>query len=108
MLRFTALIGLLLGTSPLIAEPRHVIGQKDGVSFDYTADLKSDGSLVLRGTYLNTDENFELKVYRNGHVDGSVGSAQVSFDVSEKVRDQAIADLSAGPAIELAQRATTH
>ena len=106
MLRFAPLFTLLLATSPLAAEPRHVTGQREGVSYDFTEEQTPDGNLVLRGTYLNTHEPFQLTVYPHGQVEGYVGAAPVSFDVSQRARDRAVADLPADREVEFAQRTT--
>ena len=93
MLRFAMIFASLIGASAEAAELRHFTGQKDGVAFDYTAELAPDQTLVLRGTYPDLDEPFRLEVSRRGHVEGQVGTAPVSFDVSPEVRDQALAGL---------------
>jgi len=106
MLPRIALLTLIFGTSPLFADPRHVIGHEDGVSFDYTADLATDGKMIFRGMYLDTGEKFELTVTRRGHVDGVVGYAAVSFDVPQNVRDRAVADLLSARDGQLAESTT--
>ena len=108
MLRCVALSTLFLATSPVVAAPRHFVGNEDGISFDYTADVAQDGKVILRGTSLNPHEDFVFTVSPRGHVDGWVGSTLVSFDVSQRVRDRVLADLQASKATQLAQSVTTH
>jgi hypothetical protein len=103
MLRCLALLTFLVVTAPIAAEPRHIVGEKDGIRFDYTSKLERDGQLILNGTYLNTGEQFSLTVSRRGFVDGWVGTAPVHFEVSPEVRDQAAAELSSSNNVEFAQ-----
>lgn len=103
MLRLTILLPLLAAGTPLTAEPRHVVGNKDGIHFDYTADLGPDESLILRGAYLDTNEKFTLTVSPRGHVEGSVGSTPVSYDVSPATRNAAVEDLKRLSATELTE-----
>ena len=105
MLRLATLLALLAITSPLVAEPRHITRQKDDSIFNYTADFKPNQTLVLRGTDLRTDEDFELVVSRHGHVEGFFGGSHVSFDVPLEMRDKAVAELRASNITQVAERA---
>lgn len=93
MFRIAALFVLLTMTVPAAAERHDIQGERDGISFDYTAELDSNHNLVLRGTYTDTGEPFLFTVNQVGHVDGWVGENPVSFDVARKLRDRAVADL---------------
>lgn len=102
MLRLTILLPLLAGATPLMAEPRHVVGNKDGIEFDYTADLRADQSLLLRGAYLDNNEEFRLTVSPRGHVEGWVGSTPVSYDVAPATRNAAVEEFKQASGTELA------
>lgn len=95
MLRAFFLCASFIVATPVVAQPRHIAGQKDGISYDYTADLAHDGQLVLRGEYPDSGDRFELSVSPRGHVNGWVGHYSVSYDVPAAVRDEAVAELGA-------------
>lgn len=103
MVRCIALLTFLVVAAPVGAEPLHITGEKDGVRFDYTSEMRPDGQLIIQGTYLNTGEKFGLTVSRHGHVDGWVGPAWVDYDVSPEVRDQAAEALGSSNNVQLAQ-----
>jgi hypothetical protein len=95
---------LLLGAAfPSTAAPRHITGQKDGISFSYTGNLKPNGDLVLSGEYSNSGEPFTLRVAPSGHVEGSVGGETVSFDVQPEQQRKAAAELRVDDGSDLAE-----
>jgi len=79
----------LVAAFPATADPRYITGNKDGVSFSYTEDVQPNGDRVLRGEYTDTGERFILNVAPDGHVEGSVGSEPVSFDVAREQQKRA-------------------
>ena len=108
MLRFATFlaISVLVSLTPSSAESRRLTGQKDGISFEYTAELRLNDDVVLRGVYLDERENFELTVNRTGWVDGTVGERPVTFAVGRTKRNAIVARLKAEAPIAVAQVAS--
>lgn len=90
MLRFSAFLALAALAAPAASETRRVVGERDGIGFDYTADLRPGGDLRLRGIYLNTNERFKFTVTPAGRVTGHVDDRRVSFTISREARDRAV------------------
>lgn len=99
MLRISAFLALAALASPAASEPRRVVGEMDGIAYDYTADLDRDGNMLLRGVYLNTAERFRFTVAPNGRVSGYVDDRRVHFHVGREARDRAVASLKARTSI---------
>lgn len=105
MLRFAAFLAMLALAAPAASEPRRIVGERDGIAFDYTADLDRDGNLLLRGVYLNTSERFRFTVNPAGRVAGYVDNRRVRFSVGREARDRAVAGLGS-PDAAVAARTT--
>ncbi|HET7816908.1 MAG TPA: hypothetical protein VFK58_04965 [Sphingomicrobium sp.] len=105
MLRFSAFLALVALAAPAASEPRRVVGERDGIAYDYTADLDRDGNLLLRGVYLNTTERFRFKVAPNGRVTGYVDNRRVNYSIGREARDRAVAGRSSTNAAGAARTA---
>lgn len=100
MLRFTTLIAVTVAAAtPALAAPPKEYGESDGQKFEYTTELRANGFVRIAGVMLDSHEEFVLDVSPRGHVDGNFGNAAVEFQVSKKLRDAVVADLSKGRAL---------
>lgn len=103
MLRFTTLAAFLIAAAhPALAAAPLEHGEGDGVRFDYTTVLKSNGFIHIAGVVLDSRQPFELDVAPNGHVDGTFGDTPVEYDVSKRVRDQVVSQLDEARAVAVA------
>jgi len=66
----------------LAASPVHSFSQ-DGNNYEYTTSRTSKGAIVISGRDRTTGDNFTLRVV-DRHVDGYVGSHEVSFGVTSQ------------------------
>jgi hypothetical protein len=107
MLRFATFLAISVFAfqTPASGEGRHVTGERDGVSFDYTVVLRPNEDVLIRGVYLDTSERFKLTVNRRGWVDGTVGGWPVSFAVGQARRNGLVASLKVDAPIAVAQAA---
>lgn len=108
MLRFATFLAISVFASltPASGESRRFTGERDGISFDYTAVLRPNEDVLIRGMYLDRRERFKLTVNRRGWVDGTVGGWPVSFAVGQTKRNSLVASLKADAPIAVAQAAT--
>ncbi len=95
MFRFAALAFMIVAASAATAGPPEFKGVRDGIAFKYTAELQPGNNILLRGTYLDTRENFTFKVTPAGVVEGQIGFSPVAFSVDRAVRDKLAADIMA-------------
>jgi hypothetical protein len=100
MLRFTTLAALTFAAaSPALAAPLTQIGEGDGERFEYSSELRADGTIHIDGVLLSSREHFRLDVARNGRVNGRFGMWPVSYRVTKETRDSLAAKLGEGTSV---------
>lgn len=68
--------------------------QHDGNTYKYSTVVDGD-SIRLSGVVVETREDFDLRVYKGGFVEGAFGARPVSFRVSKRVQERLAAKLAA-------------
>lgn len=84
LLPTAALLALLVPAVAQAAEPVRVT--KAGYTMEYSLTDQSDGSKLISGRDLKSDEPFSLTV-KGRHVEGVIGEQPVSFTLSKKLAD---------------------
>lgn len=95
MLRALALL-VASSLTTLVAAPaaaESIVGEQDGVRYEYLVTLKNDDRVQIDGVYLDTAERFRLVVHPGGRVRGMIGTRPVRFSVPPEKRDRLVARL---------------
>ena len=72
--------------------------ERDGDSYEYTADRAADGTILINGRVRNTGDAFKLRV-EGREVSGRIGYNPVSFSVSPKLVAQLASEVPAQAAL---------
>ena len=103
MLRqITLLTALLLPASAIAAAPTLVSGERDGMRFQYAAELMPSGQVRISGNMLPSHESFDYLVEASGLVHGQYAYSPIEFYVEPAKHDRLVAELTAAPSLTAA------
>lgn len=96
MLRNLALLMASSLPTAFLAAPASaetIIGEQDGIHYEYSLTLKKDDEVQFDGVYLNSGERFRMVVSAGGRVRGTVGMRRVHFSVAPEKWGRLVAHL---------------
>lgn len=98
MLRYAIIASACLSAAAVAAAPP-VQMEKDGYRFEYVTKLDRNDIVRIEGRWLDTRQDFKLRVSPRGRVRGTVGSRPVSFAIGQKRRDSLLASVKRAEAL---------